>query len=223
MGVTYADAALLLGGSNSKVVTALDRLTGGLLLAATAAGSGFALSLFEARDEVVKLSSDLLVGLQERMRGLDRFSRSERLAAAHAVVVVIAYFDALEDVHFPFDYRDLELTSSEQVLLATATDTPSGRLRSLAEVLLRSEVPMPAPQRPYEKTLEALHEYYARLSARLLEFVSGLTVHEKLDETRRQNFSGTVSQMVPDGAVARYEESFRRLAAQFRSSPFGQT
>jgi len=215
MGVTYADAALLLGGSNSKVVTALDRLTGGLLLAATAAGSGFALSLFEARDEVVKLSSDLLVGLQERMRGLDRFSRSERLAAAHAVVVVIAYFDALEDVHFPFDYRDLELTSSEQVLLATATDTPSGRLRSLAEVLLRSEVPMPAPQRPYEKTLEALREYYARLSARLLEFVSGLAVHEKLDETRRQNFSRTVSQMVPDGAVARYQESFRRLAAEF--------
>lgn len=156
MGVTYADAARLLGGSNSKIVTALDRLTGGLLLAATAAGSGFALSLFAARDEMVRLSSELLVDLQERMRGLDRFGRSERLAAAHAVVVVVAYFDALADVHLPVDSRDLELTGSEQVMLTTAADTPSGRLRSLAEVLLRSEVPMPAPQRPYEKTLEAL-------------------------------------------------------------------
>jgi hypothetical protein len=100
-------------------------------------------------------------------------------------------------------------------MLATAAETPSGQLRSLAEALLRSEVPMPAPQRPYERTLEALHDYYARLSARLLEFVSGLAVYEELDETRRQNFSKTVSQMVPDRAVARYEESFRRLAAEF--------
>jgi hypothetical protein len=215
MGVTYADAARLLGGSNSKIVTALDRLTGGLLLAATAAGSGFAVNLFAARDEVVRLSNDLLIGLQDRMRGLDRFSRSERLAAAHAVVVVIAYFDALEDVHLPFDSRELELTSSEQVLLATATDTPSGRLRSLTEVLLRSEVPVPAPQRPYEKTLEALHEYYARMSARLLDFISGLAIYENLDETRRQNLSKAISQMVPDRAIARYEESFRRLAVEF--------
>jgi energy-coupling factor transporter ATP-binding protein EcfA2 len=215
VGVSYADAARLLGGSESKIVSALDHLTGGLLLAATAAGSGFALSLFAARDEVVRLSGELLAGLQERMRGLDRFGRSERLAAAHAVVVLVAYFDALADVELPFDARELELTSSEQVMLATAAGTPSGRLRALAEVLLRAEVPMPVPQRPYEVTLEALGEYYVRLSDRLLEFVSGLAVYEKLNETRRQNFSRTVSQSVPDRAVARYEESFRRLAAEF--------
>jgi len=44
----YADAVTLLGG-HGRVVAALDRLTGGLLLAASAAGSGFALSLFDAK------------------------------------------------------------------------------------------------------------------------------------------------------------------------------
>ena len=215
MGVSYADAARLLGGSNSKVVSALDHLTGGLLLAATAAGSGFALSLFAARDEVVRHSRELLFGLQDRLQGLDRLGRSERLAAAHAVIVLVAYFDALAGVELPFDARELEVTSPEQVMLATAAETPSGRLRSLAEALLRSEVPMPAPQQPYEITLKTLGEYYVRLSDRLLAFVSGLAVYERLDDTRRQSFAGMVSQSVPDLAVARYEESFRRLAAEF--------
>jgi len=220
MGVSYADAARLLGGSGSRAVAALDRLTGGLLLAATAAGSGFALSLFAARDEVVRLSGELVSGLEERLRGLDRFGRTERLVAAHAVVVLVAYFDALAGAELPFDARELELTSSEQVALAAGVDASSDRLRALAEALLRSEVPLQTPQRPYEETLGVLREYYARLSDQLLRFVSGLAVYERLDETRRQRFAEAVSQSVPDGAVTRYEESFRRLAAEFPEFAF---
>ena len=193
---------------------------GGLLLAATAAGSGFALGLFAARDELVRLSGELLAGLQERMSGLDRFGRSERLAAAHAVVVLASYFDALASAELPFDARELELTSSEQVTLMTGANPASGRLRALAETLLRSDVPVPEPQRPYEMTLRALGEYYARLSDQLLQFVSGLAVYEGLNEARRQHFAGAVSQSVPERALARYEESFRRLAAEFPEFAF---
>src|SRR5262245_42491227 len=52
VGLSYADAVRLLGGRQSRTVAALDRLAGGLLLVASAAGSGFALSLFEAKGEV---------------------------------------------------------------------------------------------------------------------------------------------------------------------------
>ena len=219
MGVSYADAARLLGEPDSRIVAALDHLTGGLLLAATAAGSGFALSLFAARDEVVRLSSELLAGLEGRLRGLDRFSRSERLAAAHAIVVLVAYFDSLADAELPFAARDLELKKSEQVALAGA-EVASGRLRDLAEALLRSEVPMPTPERPYEATVQVLRGYYARLSDQLLQYVSGLAVYERLDETRRERFAETVSQSVPYRAVARYEESFRQLAVDFPEFAF---
>jgi len=212
MGVTYADAVRLLGGSGSRIVTALDRLTGGLLLAATAAGSGFALSLFEARSELVRLSGELVAGLGERLRGLDRFRRSERLAAAHAIIVLVAYFEALGGVDLPFDVRELELTKAEQVGLAGGNAASSDRLRTLAAALLRADVPMPAPQWPYEHTIKALHDFYAYLSEQLLQFVSGLAVYDRLDETRRENFAATLSDTVPERAVSGYGELFRRLA-----------
>jgi hypothetical protein len=220
VGVSYADAVRLLGGSGSRVVTALDRLTGGLLLAATAAGSGLALSLFEARAEFVQLGGELIAGLEARIRGLDRFRRSERLAAAHAVIVLTAFFDALEGASLPFDARLLELTAAEQVALAGGGDPSSGRLRALAGALLRAEVPLPAPQCPYEDTITALREFYVELSEHLLRFVSGLAVYERVDETRQEEFAAAVCHEVPDRAVAGYEELFSRLAVQFPEMAF---
>jgi hypothetical protein len=220
VGLSYADAVRLMGGRESRTVAALDRLTGGLLLAASAAGSGFALGLFEAKGELARLSSELVRGLGERLRGLDRFARSERLAAAHSVVALTAYFEALAGADLPFDARKLELTSSEQVALAEGGQPGSSRLRVLAGGLLRAEVPMPAPQWPYELTVEAMRGFYELLSDELLRFVCGLAVYERLDETGRQRFAAMMSGELPGRAVARYEELFRQLAAEFPEVAF---
>jgi hypothetical protein len=220
VGLAYSDAVRLLGGSDSRVMTALDRLTSGVLLAATVAGSGLALSLFEARAELLKLSTELVSRLSERLRGLDRFGRSERLAAAHAVIVVAAYFDALSGADLPIDARDLKLTGSEQAAIATGAHASSDRLRSLADTLLGAEVPMPSPQWPYEITIQALRGFYENLSKQLLAFVSGLAVYERLDETRRARFAEVVSTQMPARAVADYEDAFRRLAAEFPEVAF---
>lgn len=80
MGLSYADAVSVMGGRDSRTVAALDRVTGGLLLAVSAAGGGFALSLLGAKGELARLSDELVRGLRQRMRGLDRFTRSERRA-----------------------------------------------------------------------------------------------------------------------------------------------
>ena len=69
-------AHLLMGGRSNRTVAALDRLTGGLLLAASAAGVGFAVSLFEAKHELARLSDELVRELGQRIRGLDRYSRT---------------------------------------------------------------------------------------------------------------------------------------------------
>ena len=58
-GLTYADAVRVLGGSD-RTVSALDRVTGGLLLAASAAGAGFALGLFDPAAHLARLSGALL-------------------------------------------------------------------------------------------------------------------------------------------------------------------
>src|SRR5947207_822664 len=126
--LSYADAVKLLGGVDSKVVAALDKLTGGLLLAVSAGGSALALSLFDAKGELARLSGQLVGSLGERLRGLGRFDRSQRLAAAHKVIVITAYFEALSTVRLPFDPRKLWPTAAGQVSLATEQAVESGRL-----------------------------------------------------------------------------------------------
>ena len=220
VGLSYADAVRLMGGRDSQAVAALDRLTGGLLLAASAAGAGFAVSLFEAKGELARLSNELVRGLEQRLRGLDRFSRSERLAAAHSVLALTAHFDALTGMDLPFDIGELEFTKAEQAALATGQAPGRDRLGVLAAGLLRAGVPMPAPERPYEVTIEAMRVFYGHLSAAASRFVLGLALWDRLDETQRERFTATLAQQVPSWAVARYEELFRELAAEFPEVAF---
>jgi hypothetical protein len=219
-GLSYADAVRLLGGQDSKVVAVLDRLCGGLLLAVSAGGGGFALSLLGARSELARLSGDLVSGLGERLRGLTRFSRSERLVAAHAVVVLAAYFDSLDQIDLPFAVRELGLSKAEQAALATGEISGSERTRALAAALLRADVPAPAPQWPFELTLGALREFYVHLSDEVTRFVADLTVWDRLDETQRSCARHMLVEQLPDHALARYEEAYRRLAASFPEFAF---
>jgi hypothetical protein len=213
--LSYADAARLLGGGESKAVAAVDRLLGGLLLVVSAGGGGFALSLFEPRRELASLSGVLVAGLGERLRGLGRFDRSERLAAAHAIIVMTAYFEALAETDLPFDVRELEFTKAEQVAVAAGGVADSDRLRKLAAELLRTELPMPAPQWPYELTLEALRGFYHAASDQVLQFVSGLAVWERISDAGRSQFRAALGGSLSDRAVGRYEVMFRKLAADF--------
>ena len=68
MGLSYADAVKLMGGRDSGVVAALDHLMGGILLAGAAASWGLALSLFEAKGELARLSNELVRGLASYFR-----------------------------------------------------------------------------------------------------------------------------------------------------------
>jgi hypothetical protein len=213
--LSYADAVTLLGGRESKAVAAVDKLLGGLLLAVTAAGGGFALSLFEPARELASLSGALVAGLDERLRGLSRFDRSERLAAAHAVIVLTAYFEALGETDLPFDVRELEFTRAEQVAVAAGGVVGSARLHKLASELLRTDLPMPAPQLPYELALQALNRFYDAASDQVLHFMSGLAVWERLSDAAQSHVRMALGGSIPDRAVGRYELMFRKLATDF--------
>ncbi|HET9254051.1 MAG TPA: hypothetical protein VFO16_02470, partial [Pseudonocardiaceae bacterium] len=219
-GLSYADAVTLLGGRDNRMVAALDRLIGGLLLVASATGLGFALSLFDPKSELARLSGDLVSGLAQRMRGVSRLGRSERLAAAHAVIVLTAYFESLREADLPFDTKELKLSGAEQVAVATGGGAGTTSLRELADAVLRSDVPVPAACQPYERTLETLTGFCERCSKEAIRFVAGLALWDRLDDTHRQQFRDTVCRDVPQRACARYEELFRRLAAEFPEAGF---
>lgn len=179
--LSYADAALLLGGRDNPVVTALDRVTGGLMLGAVPAFPAI-LGWFDAKVEFVRLGQDLVRGLTERCSGLSRYGRTQRIEAAHSVLVVTAYFDVLPAADLPFRVADLDLSRAEQELLATN----AVNVGHVATSGLASPVPLPKPYEPDEQFRERLLRYYSQLSEGLLAFIRGLHIGDLLSESAQQ-------------------------------------
>ncbi|WP_242886482.1 NACHT domain-containing protein [Actinomadura litoris] len=211
-GLTYADAVRLLGGGESRIVTALDRLTGGLLLAATGGGSTFALSLFDAKGELFRHGHDLVRELVARKRGLGRTDRTELLAAAQRVLVVTAFFEVVAEVDLPFDVRELRIGKAEQVAMAGG-DPSAAPL--LVQGLTGTDVPLITPARPYERLLGDVMLFHRKLSRELVRFLSGLAVWDQLSTTDQNRLTDTLLDSVPRAATRRFEEHLQRLAGEF--------
>ncbi|GLF98371.1 NACHT domain-containing protein [Streptomyces yaizuensis] len=216
----YRDAVAILTGDGSGLVAA-DRALGGALALATGGVSDAVLTMFDARGRILRLGRDLTTGLGDRLAGADRATRTQRLAAAHTVLVITAYFEVLGEVELPFRLADLELTRDEQ--LTVVGDGGSG---DLLDRLPMASLPRPAPHRPYESVLRDLEIWYDRCSNRLLMFLSGLAVWERLSDGQRQATHGALF----DGpflgrALDRYEELYARLAQDVPEFGFwsGQT
>src|SRR5690242_16543066 len=100
--LSYLDAVKLLGGEN-KLVALGGNLAGAGLTAVSIVGLAHgnipaAIGLLQLRDEFVGQGQEAVKALRQRLTGLSRFSRSELLQAAHAVLVVGAFFAALDDL-----------------------------------------------------------------------------------------------------------------------------
>ena len=199
----------MLGRSESPVVKFLNRVavTGGLLVPG--------INLISVCKEIVQFGEEVLTGLTERLRGLDRMSRTERLRAAHAVIVLTAYFDTLEEIlnGLPSECRVL-LARGEQLSLAGGGPADKG-WRGIAAALSSMDPVAPVPVRSYEAMLVSLEEFYSRLSVNVASFVAGLTAWDQLGDGQRAIFAGKLHQSAPGLAVGRYEELFRRLVADF--------
>ncbi|MFC0533768.1 NACHT domain-containing protein [Phytohabitans kaempferiae] len=212
--LSYADAVRLLGGRDSRVVAALESLTSGALLGA-AVPFPVVLGWFDAKSELARLGHQLVRGLAERRGGLSRYGRTQRLEAAHAVLVVTAYFEALAEADLPIAVADLELTGEEQLAVAGGGGVGTG----LPEAIFALAPLLPGPQEPHDRLLETLREHYRGVSTGLARFVGGLAVWERLPETARNSFRRTL-EALPPAACARYAELFRQLGADFPEVAF---
>jgi hypothetical protein len=84
--------------------------------------SDVALSVFDAQPRIVLLGRDLVHKLRDRLPGASRADRTQRLAAAHAVIVITAYFEALAAAELPFAASDLRLTRQDELRLAASPE-----------------------------------------------------------------------------------------------------
>ncbi|MEV5501375.1 AAA family ATPase [Nonomuraea fuscirosea] len=216
----YEDAVRILG-KESAVVQALGRLGGAGLTVASAGGSEVALSLFDLKGEVERLSQDAVSAIRERVGGLSRFERSELLEAAHAVIVVAAFFAALDDLddelRTSLNTATLELVKAEQAMLATGRPSRDKRIADLIEVL-NSPGAVPDPHAHWTRT--PLVDYYETLAKRLLEFGPGTAAWDRTDETTRRRWASGVETELPPLATVRYEKLLRRLAGDYPEVAF---
>ncbi len=202
--LSYADAVKMLGGGEIALVKVLDRFS-----AVDRLMPG--IDLIAATRELVRTGGELLTRLGERLRGTDRLTRTERLRAAHAVIVLTAYFDTLQGVFAELPpAHPVRLAKAEQVSVAGGS-VDSG-LRGIADALISVVPVQPAPVQSHEVLVELLEGFYGDLSGHVLAFLPGLSSWEALGEAQRGQLSERLRDSVPGLAVGQYEELFRRLA-----------
>ncbi|MER5336935.1 hypothetical protein [Micromonospora sp. NPDC002717] len=206
--LSYADAVKILGGSG-PLAKAVDNLLGSVLTVATAGGSDLAISLFDAKTEVVRLGGLVTAKIGDSVRGLGRHDRSERLQAAHAVLVVTAFFEELDGCLAAAGIREPGFNREDQ--LGFAAGRGEG---TLVDRFLRAPVPLPAPDLPYASLLTALKCWFADESARMSRHLTGLAVWDQADERARRMLADLLDRRLPAAAVARYDEIHRRLAEE---------
>nr|WP_157430229.1 hypothetical protein [Actinomadura oligospora] len=191
---------------------ALDRLMGGVLLTATAGGGELALSLFDAKGELGKLSRELVSGLSDRMRGLSRFSRTERLEAARKVIMLAAFFDALAAADLPSGLRSF--TRADQLSLVGAE--PSRRLKRVVSYLTQNDVRQDAFVRYQDAPHQDCLQFFQGLGMAISDLAS--VAPEMKGQARQARITLTVT--LPAAALRRYQELYLRLATDFPELAF---
>ncbi|MFJ9968590.1 NACHT domain-containing protein [Streptomyces avermitilis] len=211
--LSFSDALALLG-SDPPAVAALDRALGGVLNIATGGVADGLVRIADARGSVLTLGRGAVRGIGWRLGLADgRAERTELLHAAHTVIVVLAWFQALEAQHLPVHLEDLELTRHEQLALAGAPHVAE-RGAAFARSLAASDAPSPAPHRPFEVVTDELQRWYEGLSTRFLDFVEGLRVWNTQTETSRGEARRIIRTELPREAVRQYESLYAQLAQE---------
>ncbi|MFI8194681.1 NACHT domain-containing protein [Streptomyces sp. NPDC085946] len=211
--LSFSDALTLLG-SDPPAVAALDRALGGALNIVTGGVSDGLVRIADANGSVLTLGRNAVQGVGRRLGHADgRAERTELLHAAHTVIVVLAWFQALEEQRLPVSLGDLELTRREQIALAITSHTVE-RGAAFARSLAAADVPSPAPHRPFEAVTEELQGWYEGLSTRFLDFAEGLQVWNTLSGTAQGEVSRSIRAELPRAAVRQYESLYAQLARE---------
>ncbi|MFE3457059.1 NACHT domain-containing protein [Nocardiopsis aegyptia] len=194
--LTYADALKTLGGNDSEVLNLAEKLAdGGLGLVGVP-------DLFGARGALVSKGRQALEGMASKLKGESRQTRTAKIQAAHHILVLVAFFEAVEEslaeMDAPFTLADLEFTREEQVRLLDHVLTHSGAL------------PVPSLGSAWAPRFfsDFLFRYFT-------DVLLGLAVAEEHGITSDTHpLLEGLREVVPDQAARRYQETYRQLAAE---------
>ncbi|MFC7328479.1 ATP-binding protein [Marinactinospora rubrisoli] len=198
--VRYSDAIRFLGADEERVVELVDRL-----------GDDSALDLLGARTDLVRFAHRVLNRLDREAHRLNRLERTRRIAAAHSMIVVTAFFESLDDTELPF-----ELDGRSASLDAATTDASSPKhLGEFVALLVGSAPPLPRPQRPAADARARVRRFYARRCKQLPPVLRRMRLWGELGEAHRSAITDRLGPALTDRCLRRYEELRDKLAASF--------
>ncbi|MEU1728762.1 hypothetical protein [Nonomuraea sp. NPDC005692] len=205
---SYADALRVLGCKEGRLVKVVG-------FAAAAARTGWALAggglltmgLADLRSDVVRYGEEVIRRLPELKSGVDRYTRTQRLAAAHAVIVVSAWFEALGEAKLPFTLEQLDRADK----ISHGVPTPE-RFARLVAGLLMERLPTPEPHVPFAETRQAVERAHLRMSEAMAGFVGGLSVWDELPVDDQLLLPRMLAEGPPAHALRIYDEDFRSLS-----------
>ncbi|WP_052745439.1 NACHT domain-containing protein [Allosalinactinospora lopnorensis] len=188
----YADALKVLGKDDSAVLDLAEKLLDGGL------GAVGVPDLFGLRGELVAKGRGLLTGIRERISGVSRWDRTERIDAAYRILLTVSLLEALDETLDDPDTPDLtelgiteeELTLLVGQMLNAGTHPPLALSDTSA---FGAPEPDGAPHNALRlvRPLGRLPESYSNRSPQL----------------------GRFTEVVTEKAQRRFQESYRRLAA----------
>ncbi len=198
----YGNALRLLGATD-PAIKKLDTLLG--------LGTLGLWDLIEAKNELIKVGNDLLGRWHEWRSGKGWRSRTERIEAAHEILVLTSFFEAVDDLRLPFTKKDL-LFAKQQALPADQSRATS--LRDNVDLVLAGldAPPCPSPQRPFEDVKADVEKYYGQLAQDVFSILRGVAGWDLLASHEEERVGAVLRTGLPRLAVARYEDGYRRLA-----------
>ncbi|PPK63279.1 hypothetical protein V5P93_002077 [Actinokineospora auranticolor] len=200
--LTYEGALRILGKHDQKWLKRVDALLGGVIL-----GSGVVALLanpvtapvvfaalwgwVDQKNEAIRLVSQALDALPGKRRKIPFTERVEQMTAAHTVLVVSSYFEALREA-LGDDYDLLELSEADKANVA----------RGVARDLYAADVPKPGAKRGFTENLKLVQVWL-----------------ESLHTTVLRSFGHLLGPKMPSGdigtrALERYQSHYLALAAE---------
>ena len=212
--LTYRSALTLIGAHEPVLLTRLDKLLGGMILASGVAGLPMGSAVLTAvwgwvdqKSEFVKLLTGGVTWCRDRLAGASGHERRQLVAAAHTVLVGEALFHALQS-HLGSAYRSLELTDEEKKHLFR-DKYDAQRYGDAVAALLDSTIEVPWAGRTFDENLaDSVEPYLRDAISRCLRSFGKLAVWERAWTAYPRPDVNAILRT----ALGRYEENYFRLA-----------
>lgn len=213
--LTLRGALAILGHHERRLIDSLDKLLGGVILAA-GAGAGLASvgapaafgtlaaiwGWIEQKNEALRLVRQLLNAASAKLNNTLGVERRQLIIAAHTTIVAAAFFESFNEwANEELDRRPRLSDADKKTLIAGKRPD---RDESLVDMLYRAEIPAPSPTRSYANNIEAIERWMSYFGESFKPFLKrsyGLRMRDS-DWER-----------VQETAIERYESHYFTLAA----------